>query len=88
MTWRRLLLALLYLCLLSGGLFLSTLLHDVVARVEAGPVAQGMIVAAFAGFILLSAVPFVPGAEIGLGLAHCRLGRQDIGIAGTALQGG
>ncbi|MGI1662620.1 hypothetical protein ACRDNQ_10305 [Palleronia sp. KMU-117] len=60
--------ALLYLGLLAGGLWLSTLLHEVVADVEAGPVARGAIVLGVFLFIAFSALPFVPGAEIGLGL--------------------
>jgi hypothetical protein len=68
MTLRRLLAGLTYLAALLGGLWLSTRLHEVVAQVEAGPIAAGMIVVAFAAFLLLSAIPFVPGAEIGLGI--------------------
>jgi hypothetical protein len=68
MTARRVALALGYLGLLVLGFWLSMLMHDVVARVEAGPIATGVIVAAFVCFVLFSAIPFVPGAEIGLGL--------------------
>jgi hypothetical protein len=68
MTLRRVSLVLLYVVFLAGGLWLSTLLHEVVARVEAGPVARSAIVAGVFLFIAFSAVPFVPGAEIGLGL--------------------
>lgn len=65
---RRILLLSTYIALLAGGFWLSGLLHDLVARAEAGPVATGLIAAGFVAYVLLSAVPFVPGAEIGLGL--------------------
>lgn len=68
MTARGALLALGYVGLLVLGFWLSTLLQEIVARVEAGPIATGVILAAFLCFILFSAIPFVPGAEIGLGL--------------------
>jgi hypothetical protein len=65
---RRALFALAYLALLGAGFWLSAALHEVVARAEAGPVATGLVAAGFLAFILFSAIPFVPGAEIGLGL--------------------
>jgi hypothetical protein len=65
---RRALFVLAYLALLGAGFWLSGALHEVVARAEAGPVATGLIAAGFLAFILFSAIPFVPGAEIGLGL--------------------
>jgi hypothetical protein len=65
---RRAILAFGYLALLGAGFWASGALHDVVARAGAGPVATGLIAAGFAAFVLFSAVPFVPGAEIGLGL--------------------
>lgn len=65
---RRALLVLTYLALLGAGFWLSGRLHDVVAEAEAGPVETGLIAAGFLGYILLSAIPFVPGAEIGFGL--------------------
>lgn len=68
MTARGALLALGYVGLLVLGFWLSTLLQEIVALVEAGPIATGVILAAFLCFILFSAIPFVPGAEIGLGL--------------------
>lgn len=64
---KRLLFAVAYVLLLAGGFWLSGVLHDMVARAEAGPVARGLLAAGFAAFILFSALPFVPGAEIGLG---------------------
>jgi hypothetical protein len=68
MTLRGVAISVGYLALLLLGFWLSTLLRDVVARVEAGPIAIGLIVAAFVCFVVLTAIPFVPGAEIGLGL--------------------
>jgi hypothetical protein len=64
----RALFVLTYLALLGAGFWLSGALHEVVARAEAGPVATGLVAAGFLAFVLFSAVPFVPGAEIGLGL--------------------
>ena len=65
---RRTFLLLGYLALLGAGFWLSGLLHDVVARAEAGPVETGLIAAGFLAYVVMSAVPFVPGAEIGFGL--------------------
>lgn len=53
---------LLYVLLLSGGLALSTVLP------ELHPGDGRMMAAALALFVGLSAIPFVPGAEIGFGL--------------------
>jgi hypothetical protein len=68
MTLRGATIAAGYVALLVLGFWLSALLQDVVARVEAGPIATGLIVAAFVCFVVLTAIPFIPGAEIGLGL--------------------
>jgi hypothetical protein len=68
MLARRLLLACAYLAVLAGGVWLSGLLHGVVMRMEGGAMAMGLLVMLFLVFILFSATPFVPGAEIGLGL--------------------
>jgi hypothetical protein len=65
---RRAILAFGYLALLGAGFWASGVLHDMVAQAGAGPVATGLIAAGFVAFVLFSAVPFVPGAEIGLGL--------------------
>ena len=65
---RRTFLLLGYLALLGAGFWLSGRLHDVVARAEAGPVETGLIAAGFLAYVVMSAVPFVPGAEIGFGL--------------------
>ena len=68
MLARRLIFACAYLAVLAGGVWLSGLLHGVVMRMESGAMAMGLLVALFFVFILFSAIPFVPGAEIGLGL--------------------
>jgi hypothetical protein len=68
MILRRFIIAVGYLLLLAGGFWISGALHDIVAQAEAGPVATGLVLAGFATYIVFSAVPFVPGAEIGFGL--------------------
>ncbi len=68
MTLRRILLLVAYLALLAGGFWFSGVLHDRVVEAEAGPIAMGMIVTGFFLYVLFSAIPFVPGAEIGFGL--------------------
>ena len=65
---RRAIVILAYLALLGAGFGLSGWLHDAVVRVEAGPVGTGLIAAGFLAYVVMSAVPFVPGAEIGFGL--------------------
>ncbi len=68
MTARRVLIGLAYLALLGAGFGMSALLHDVVAEAEAGALATGMVALGLLAYVLFSAIPFVPGAEIGLGL--------------------
>lgn len=68
MTPRRLVIAALYIVLLALGFWLSGVLHDLVAQTEAGMVATGMIVLGLLSYVIFSAIPFIPGAEIGLGL--------------------
>jgi len=68
MTARRVLIGLAYLAMLGAGFGMSALLHDVVAEAETGAVATGMVALGLLAYILFSAVPFVPGAEIGFGL--------------------
>lgn len=68
MNSRRILFAIAYALLLAGGFWLSGALHELVARAGAGPVATGLIASGYLLFILFSALPFVPGAEIELGL--------------------
>lgn len=65
---RRLLFVVGYLGFLGLGFWASTILHGIAAEYEAQPLARGMFGVAFAAFVGFSAVPFVPGAEIGLGL--------------------
>jgi hypothetical protein len=57
-----------YVGFLGLGFWASTILHELSADFEAGPLAAGMFGIAFAAFVGFSAIPFVPGAEIGLGL--------------------
>ncbi|MFW6077622.1 MAG: hypothetical protein ACOC71_07700 [Hyphomicrobiales bacterium] len=61
----------LYLALIVGGAVTGHWLMDLVVfdvRPSNEPEIHGMITVAMVAFILTSAVPFVPGAEIGLGL--------------------
>ena len=78
MIARRILFACAYLAVLAGGVWLSGRLHDLILRMEGGAVAAGLLVALFVVFILFAAMPFVPGAEIGLGLLVA------LGAAGAA----
>jgi len=57
-----------YVGILGLGFWTSTVLHELSADFEAGPLAHGMFGVAFAAYVGFSAIPFVPGAEIGLGL--------------------
>ena len=68
---RILLLAALYLGLIFGGAFVGQQLTDLVAfdiRPSNEPEVHGAIMTCTAAYILASAIPFVPGAEIGLGM--------------------
>jgi hypothetical protein len=68
---RILLLAALYLGLIFGGAFIGQQLTDLVAfdiRPSNEPEVHGAIMTCTAAYILASAIPFVPGAEIGLGM--------------------
>jgi len=67
-TSRRLLIGLAYLALLGAGFWMSALLHDVVAKAGTGAVATGVLALGLLAYVLFSAIPFIPGAEIGLGL--------------------
>jgi hypothetical protein len=79
MLARRIFLACAYLALLLGGLWLSTLTHGFVDRVEGGAVALGLLAALFAVYVVFTAAPFVPGAEIGFGIL------MVLGAEGAAL---
>ncbi len=68
MTPRRVFVVLIYLALLGAGFWFSDMLHDVVARAESGVVAVSAITLGVMAYVLFSAIPFIPGAEIGLGL--------------------
>lgn len=71
MTRRRGLLLALYVALIAGGALLGHSLLDLVAidvRPSNEAQVHAMIVTASAAYILASMIPFVPGAEIGLGL--------------------
>lgn len=57
-----------YLSLIAAGFWISRALHDVVASSESMVLASGMIAVGLLAYVVLSAVPFVPGAEIGIGL--------------------
>ena len=68
---RILLLAALYLGLIFGGAFVGQQLTDLVAfdiRPSNEPEVHGAIMICTGAYILASAIPFVPGAEIGLGM--------------------
>lgn len=68
MTTRRLSLGLVYLALLVGGFWLSAVLHGLLVAAEASRLATGMIVLGAVAYVGLTAIPFVPGAEIGVAL--------------------
>jgi len=69
--WRGLLLLALYVALVAGGVLIgSWLLHIFAFDVRPSNESQvhAMIMASTAAYIAASVIPFVPGAEIGLGL--------------------
>jgi hypothetical protein len=68
MLAQRILFAAAYVAVLAAGLWLSAMLHGLVVRMEGGALATGLLATLFAVYILFSAIPFVPGAEIGFGL--------------------
>lgn len=68
MRARRFLFATAYVAVLAAGLWLSAAMHGVVAGMEESALATGLLAAIFAVYIVFSALPFVPGAEIGFGL--------------------
>ena len=66
---RRFLLIALYATLIIGGIFLGRVLGDLVAfelRPSNEPQVHALLMAAIVAYIVASAIPFVPGAEIGL----------------------
>lgn len=68
---RRLLLLALYATLIVGGLFFGRWLMELVEfelRPSNEPKVHALLLAAIAAYIVASAIPFVPGAEIGLAL--------------------
>lgn len=68
---RRILLVALYATLIIGGIYFGRWLMDLVAfelRPSNEPQVHALLMAATAAYIIASAVPFVPGAEIGLAL--------------------
>ncbi|MDX1555641.1 MAG: hypothetical protein R3212_06415 [Xanthomonadales bacterium] len=68
---RRLLLLALYAALIIGGIYFGHWLMDLVSfeiRPSNEPQVHAMLMAATAAYIVASAIPFVPGAEIGLAL--------------------
>lgn len=71
MRRRRLKLIVLYLVLLIGGWYVGHAIVDLLAfdvRPHTETRVHAMIMTAIGVFVVTSAVPFVPGAEIGLGL--------------------
>lgn len=71
LTWRRAALVILYLGLLAGGSVLGHHLYELLRpEMEAAdPKAlRAMIATATALYVVTSALPFVPGAEIGFGM--------------------
>ena len=69
--WRGLLLLALYVALIAGGTLLGSRLLDLVA-IDVRPSNEArihaMVMTASGAYVLASMIPFVPGAEIGLGL--------------------
>jgi hypothetical protein len=59
---------LVYLALLGAGFWFSGILHDAVVRAESSAIAASAIAAGMLAYVVFSAIPFIPGAEIGLGL--------------------
>lgn len=71
MTWHHLRLVVIYACLLVAGWFAGKWLLDLVTidvATESPERVRAFIILATAAFIIASAIPFVPGLEIGLGL--------------------
>jgi hypothetical protein len=68
MLVRRFVFAFAYVAVLAAGLWLSAMLHGLVLRMDGGALAAGILASLFAVYVLFSAIPFVPGAEIGFGL--------------------
>ena len=71
MTAPRVVCALLYLALLAGGLVAGDWAMQITVedlRPSTEPRLHAMLMSALGLYVLASAVPFVPGAEIGLGL--------------------
>lgn len=68
MLLRKIFLILTYAALLGGGFWISGVLHDRVEAAELHGFAIGMIASGLLAYVVFSAIPFVPGAEIGLGL--------------------
>lgn len=69
--WRWLVLLAVYLALLSGGWLVGQELFDFAAievRPRNEPMVHKLIMTAMLVFIVASAIPFVPGAEVGLAL--------------------
>lgn len=68
---RRLLFLALYATLIAGGILFGRWLMELVAfelRPSNEPRVHAMLMAATAAYVVASAIPFVPGAEIGLAL--------------------
>ena len=68
---RRLLLLALYAALIIGGLYFGRFMMELLEfelRPSNEPEAHALLMAATAAYIVASAIPFVPGAEIGLAL--------------------
>jgi hypothetical protein len=68
MILRRIIFAAVYILVLVLGVAASSLLHESMLGSGSGPVAAGLLATLFLAFILCSALPFIPGAEIGFGL--------------------
>jgi hypothetical protein len=69
--WRGLLLLALYVALIAGGALVGHSLLDLVGidvRPSNEAQVHAMVMTSSAAYILASVIPFVPGAEIGLGL--------------------
>lgn len=71
MRWRWLKLSLACLALVVGGYYVGTELIDIAQfemPIGGGTDTSGVLIAATTAFVVTSAIPFVPGAEIGFGL--------------------
>lgn len=68
-VWRRILVVVAYLLLVGGGLWLG---RHVPGWIGAADISDGamlsVLVSIFALYVAMTSIPFVPGAEIGLGL--------------------